>query len=66
MAERRLKIYKTFEEQEMDYLRYFHSLSKQDRMKALFDLQKKQMGTQSVQNKKRIIIYKRNEHGEWT
>ena len=41
MVKKRIKVFKTFKEQEMDFLEYFFNLTPGERLQALASLQKK-------------------------
>jgi hypothetical protein len=60
---REIKIFKSFEEQEMYFLEYFYSLSPSDRLKALNDLQKKNNKNFLSLSSKKITIQKHFLYG---
>ena len=55
---REIKIFKSFEEQEMYFLQYFMSLTPSDRLKALAVLQKKNFKNFLTSSPKKITIHK--------
>ena len=64
MAERKIKIFKTFEEQEMDFLEYFFRLTPSERLQALANLQKKNYRTEFLQKPvKKISLRKHFIYG---
>ena len=64
MAERRIKIFKTFEEQEMDFLQYFFGLTPSERLQALTKLQKENLKSEFMQKpQKKIKLHKQSVYG---
>jgi hypothetical protein len=55
MSERKIKIFKTFEEQEMYFLEYFFKLTPSQRLQALAKLQKENLKSEFLQAPKKII-----------
>lgn len=55
---REIKIFKSFEEQEMYFLQYFFSLSPSERLKALAELQKKNFRNFLGPSPKKITVHK--------
>ena len=55
MAERKIKIFKTFEEQEMYFLEYFYNLTPSERLQALAKLQKDNLKSEFQKKPQKII-----------
>jgi hypothetical protein len=60
---REIKIFKSFEEQELYYLMYFASLSPSQRLKALSDLQKANYKDFMKPSPKKITVQKHFDNG---
>jgi hypothetical protein len=61
--EKRIQIFKSFEEQERYFLDYFFLKNPSERLQALAELQKKNNSTFLHPSEKKIIIYKRYPDG---
>jgi len=60
MAERKIKIFKSLEEQEMDFLEYFFDLTPSERLEALANLQKKNYGPEFLQKPQKKITLRKH------
>lgn len=64
MAEREIKIFKTFEEQEMYFLEYFFKMTPSERLQSLARLQKENLRDEfSKKPQKKITLHKQFEYG---
>jgi hypothetical protein len=61
--ERKIKIFKSFEEQEMYFLEYFANLSPSERLQALARIQKRNNTHSDAKSSKKIIIRKHFIYG---
>lgn len=60
---KQVKIFRSFEEQEMYFLQYFYTLSPKDRFRRLCELQKKMYPGFLNPAAKKITIYKAGKNG---
>jgi hypothetical protein len=60
---REIKIFKSFEEQELYFLKYFISLTASERLKALAELQKKNYSDFFKDSPKKITVQKHFVYG---
>ena len=64
MADREIKIFKTFEEQEMYFLEYFYHLTPSERLQALSKLQKENLRSEFEKKPlKKIKLHKQPLYG---
>ena len=64
MAERKIKIFKTFEEQEMYFLEYFYRLTPSERLQALAKLQKENLKSEFAKKpQKKVKLHKQPLYG---
>jgi hypothetical protein len=64
MVERQIKIFKTFEEQEMYFLEYFFNLTPSERLQALTKLQEQNLRKDFLQKpQKKITLHKEFMYG---
>lgn len=61
--EKRIKIFKSFEEQELYFLKYFYLLTPSERLKALAELQKKNNKYFLKPSPKKVTIQKHFYYG---
>ena len=60
MGERRIKIFKSFEEQEMDFLKYFFDQTPSERLQALARLQKQNYRDDFLQKPQKKITLRQH------
>jgi hypothetical protein len=64
MVERQIKIFKTFEEQEMYFLEYFFNLTPSERLQALTKLQEQNLRKEFLKRpQKKITLHKEFIYG---
>ena len=64
MSERKIKIFKTFEEQEMYFLEYFFNMTPSERLQALAKLQGQNLRKDFLQRpQKKIMLHKEFVYG---
>jgi hypothetical protein len=64
MSERKIKIFKTFEEQEMYFLEYFFNMTPSERLQALSRLQKNNLAKEFLKKpQKTITLHKDYMYG---
>lgn len=61
--EKKIKIFKSFEEQELYFLKYFYLLTPSERLKALAELQKKNNKEFLTPSSKKVTIQKHFYYG---